>query len=62
MVKIYDDNMQAIIEQLYERRLTSCSVIDAHRDTHKRIHEKKHCFKGTNPMLWGDIIAKGNWR
>jgi CHAT domain-containing protein len=61
--KIDDIAMRDIMERLYRYRLSGCSTVDAIRRAQlERLREQRRRLNRIHPVLWGGVIAEGDWR
>jgi CHAT domain-containing protein/tetratricopeptide (TPR) repeat protein len=61
--RIDDTCMRELMVEMYKRRLAGSSTVDALRGAQlERFREQKRRSNRIHPVLWGGIVAQGDWR
>ncbi len=61
--RIEDNSMRGLMEQIYRRRLAGSSTVDAVRHAQlDRLRDVRRRLNRLHPILWGGIVAEGDWR
>jgi len=60
---IEDTRMKGLMAGVYRRRLAGGATVDAVRDSQiERLVEARRRWNRIHPILWGGIVAEGDWR
>jgi CHAT domain-containing protein/tetratricopeptide (TPR) repeat protein len=61
--RIDDAGMRELMVQMYDRRLAGSTTLDALREAQlERLHNQRQRWNRIHPVLWGGIVAQGDWR
>ncbi len=63
MWKIEDLRMRTLMAEIYRRRLAGSSSVDAIREAQlAQLRLQREHLNRIHPILWGGIVAEGDWR
>jgi CHAT domain-containing protein len=61
--RIDDTCMRELMVEMYKRRLAGSSTVDALREAQlERLRSQRERWNRIHPVLWGGIVAQGDWR